>query len=147
MIRRPPRYTRTDTLFPYTTLFRAENQRRALQFLDHLRHGEGLARSGHAEQHLIALALLCGADQFADRGRLVAGGLIIADQFEALAALDLVGARGAVRDIGVRGVELVDRGANMDCHRAPILDLPRAAAIGLQPTAPIGVSRSEEHTS
>ena len=23
MIRRPPRYTRTDTLFPYTTLFRS----------------------------------------------------------------------------------------------------------------------------
>src|SRR3546814_4986766 len=31
MIRRPPRSTRTDTLFPYTTLFRsaAEDQRRA----------------------------------------------------------------------------------------------------------------------
>src|SRR3546814_18848616 len=27
MIRRPPRSTRTDTLFPYTTLFRSENQR------------------------------------------------------------------------------------------------------------------------
>src|SRR3546814_17861295 len=26
MIRRPPRSTRTDTLFPYTTLFRAANQ-------------------------------------------------------------------------------------------------------------------------
>src|SRR3546814_16059369 len=25
-IRRPPRSTRTDTLFPYTTLFRSENQ-------------------------------------------------------------------------------------------------------------------------
>src|SRR3546814_6223778 len=25
MIRRPPRYTRTDTLFPYTTLFRSED--------------------------------------------------------------------------------------------------------------------------
>src|SRR3546814_19045706 len=25
MIRRPPRATRTDTLFPYTTLFRSEN--------------------------------------------------------------------------------------------------------------------------
>src|SRR3546814_6560720 len=25
MIRRPPRYTRTDTLFPYTTLFRSDN--------------------------------------------------------------------------------------------------------------------------
>src|SRR3546814_2688142 len=26
MIRRPPRSTRTDTLFPYTTLFRSEGQ-------------------------------------------------------------------------------------------------------------------------
>src|SRR3546814_18709248 len=25
MIRRPPRFTRTDTLFPYTTLFRSRN--------------------------------------------------------------------------------------------------------------------------
>src|SRR3546814_10504051 len=29
MIRRPPRSTRTDTLFPYTTLFRSFAQRRA----------------------------------------------------------------------------------------------------------------------
>src|SRR3546814_2893303 len=28
MIRRPPRSTRTDTLFPYTTLFRSEDSRR-----------------------------------------------------------------------------------------------------------------------
>src|SRR3546814_8586352 len=28
MIRRPPRSTRTDTLFPYTTLFRSEDVRR-----------------------------------------------------------------------------------------------------------------------
>src|SRR3546814_15025697 len=27
MIRRPPRSTRTDTLFPYTTLFRSQDQR------------------------------------------------------------------------------------------------------------------------
>src|SRR3546814_4491256 len=27
MIRRPPRATRTDTLFPYTTLFRSRNRR------------------------------------------------------------------------------------------------------------------------
>src|SRR3546814_3297668 len=32
MIRRPPRSTRTDTLFPYTTLFRS--QRKAHQFPD-----------------------------------------------------------------------------------------------------------------
>src|SRR3546814_1199172 len=29
MIRRPPRSTRTDTLFPYTTLFRSPQSRRA----------------------------------------------------------------------------------------------------------------------
>src|SRR3546814_7562362 len=29
MIRRPPRSTRTDTLFPYTTLFRSPQKRRA----------------------------------------------------------------------------------------------------------------------
>src|SRR3546814_9066701 len=37
MIRRPPRSTRTDTLFPYTTLFRSERhhcQRRRIGMLD-----------------------------------------------------------------------------------------------------------------
>src|SRR3546814_14584444 len=35
MIRRPPRSTRTDTLFPYTTLFRS---RRLLRLLDERPH-------------------------------------------------------------------------------------------------------------
>src|SRR3546814_3702422 len=34
MIRRPPRSTRTDTLFPYTTLFRSDDRVSALQFFD-----------------------------------------------------------------------------------------------------------------
>src|SRR3546814_18662255 len=33
MIRRPPRSTRTDTLFPYTTLFRSSRQRRRISSL------------------------------------------------------------------------------------------------------------------
>src|SRR3546814_11516738 len=33
MIRRPPRSTRTDTLFPYTTLFRSPGRATALIFL------------------------------------------------------------------------------------------------------------------
>src|SRR3546814_10782251 len=33
MIRRPPRSTRTDTLFPYTTLFRSQNARAPLAIL------------------------------------------------------------------------------------------------------------------
>src|SRR3546814_14770568 len=46
MIRRPPRSTRTDTLFPYTTLFRSIFDAAALAF------DEGVAdaaRAGHAK--------------------------------------------------------------------------------------------------
>src|SRR3546814_3674827 len=35
MIRRPPRSTRTDTLFPYTTLFRSFVDHRGLRIRDH----------------------------------------------------------------------------------------------------------------
>src|SRR3546814_4086165 len=38
MIRRPPRSTRTDTLFPYTTLFRSKSGERGVD--DLLRFGE-----------------------------------------------------------------------------------------------------------
>src|SRR3546814_17682582 len=37
MTRRPPRSTRTDTLFPYTTLFRSLGMRKR-DLLQHLRH-------------------------------------------------------------------------------------------------------------
>src|SRR3546814_7812912 len=37
MIRRPPRSTRTDTLFPYTTLFRSETHPTKRRFDDHHR--------------------------------------------------------------------------------------------------------------
>src|SRR3546814_9174685 len=39
MVRRPPRTTRTDTLFPYTPLFRSEAK--ALRTLERLRQGFG----------------------------------------------------------------------------------------------------------
>src|SRR3546814_2400482 len=42
MIRRPPRTTPTDTLFPYTTLFRS-------------RTGRGAARRGHQDQPAAAV--------------------------------------------------------------------------------------------
>src|SRR3546814_10252056 len=40
MIRRPPRSTRTDTLFPYTTLFRSAHAKRAQKCLAEQREGE-----------------------------------------------------------------------------------------------------------
>src|SRR3546814_4383820 len=39
MIRRPPRSTRTDTLFPYTTLFRSSDHRTRHHDREHRRHG------------------------------------------------------------------------------------------------------------
>src|SRR3546814_6659071 len=48
MIRRPPRSTRTDTLFPYTTLFRSRRPGDALAGL-HRRHAAAALRGGHPE--------------------------------------------------------------------------------------------------
>src|SRR3546814_21189982 len=51
MIRRPPRSTRTDTLFPYTTLFRSHRPSRALfdrRAARHSARGHGPLPSGEA---------------------------------------------------------------------------------------------------
>src|SRR3546814_15222325 len=42
MIRRPPRSTRTDTLFPYTTLFRSAGQPEILAYLHDVAERRGL---------------------------------------------------------------------------------------------------------
>src|SRR3546814_12506017 len=55
MIRRPPRATRTDTLFPYTTLFRSASVRGA-------QAAERCGRTGGCEQSLV------GADDECDDG-------------------------------------------------------------------------------
>src|SRR3546814_7803341 len=57
MLRRPPRSTRTDTLFPYTTLFRSTG---------HLR-GRGGGRQRHLQRHWRAAARL-SADHRQDSG-------------------------------------------------------------------------------
>src|SRR3546814_19542985 len=57
MIRRPPRSTRTDTLFPYTTLFRS-----ALL--------QGLGNHFGADQNK-AWAAIGGASTYRDNGRIV----------------------------------------------------------------------------
>src|SRR3546814_4848249 len=46
MIRRQPRATRTDTLFPYTTLFRSQRQDISAR-----RAGSGCVRSAHQADH------------------------------------------------------------------------------------------------
>ncbi len=78
-------------------LVRRQDQRRALRRLDHLRHGVGLARAGDAEQHLGAVVALDAFDQFGDRGRLVALGLVGGFELEAHAAFGFLRARRPVR--------------------------------------------------
>src|SRR3546814_8024604 len=71
MIRRPPRSTRTDTLFPYTTLFRsgsqgeaggagsgAEGDRVSRQARHGGRQGRAHAGSGRSEEHTSELQSL-----------------------------------------------------------------------------------------
>src|SRR3546814_3612730 len=57
MIRRPPRSTRTDTLFPYTTLFRAIPALGALADLAERQHQRTRvpALAVHQDQHLVAV--------------------------------------------------------------------------------------------
>src|SRR3546814_5550063 len=57
MIRRPPRSTRTDTLFPYTTLFRSLCEARSVHFwhshyitLSRSKDGGGFIGNGRKEQ-------------------------------------------------------------------------------------------------
>src|SRR3546814_12153448 len=53
MIRRPPRSTRTDTLFPYTTLFRS------LSWV--LDHGDALATPREAPEFIASKLAVCGS--------------------------------------------------------------------------------------
>src|SRR3546814_2607177 len=57
MIRRPPRSTRTDTLFPYTTLFRSHRDRIGAR----RRQGDGIALGPVAEQRIGNLDEAAGA--------------------------------------------------------------------------------------
>src|SRR3546814_5485053 len=53
MIRRPPRSTRTDTLFPYTTLFRSEVGCAAVQQDVRLASHDAGGRARDVEQHRV----------------------------------------------------------------------------------------------
>src|SRR3546814_9816207 len=69
MIRRPPRSTRTDTLFPYTTLFRSElpgNRRRRGKRGDRQTGGR-LGRRNEASDQILEAGFIDGLDGFLAR--------------------------------------------------------------------------------
>src|SRR3546814_12044372 len=57
MVRRPPRPTRTDTLFPYTTLFRSERIDRRI-LAHHLRIAATCAGEGSTDDGYVMLQLV-----------------------------------------------------------------------------------------
>src|SRR3546814_8491298 len=123
MIRRPPRSTRTDTLFPYTTLFRSADENRVdagtLDLVDLLFRDQRAALDDDVAGQRIDDVLLRGAPEHA-----------LAERGDHLAAVDhrtnLEAAFGAA-------VLLDDDGVLGDVDQA-------ARQIA-------GVGRSEEHTS
>src|SRR3546814_15559849 len=82
MIRRPPRSTRTDTLFPYTTLFRSHGFRQ-IEFAGNALHLPRIERlaAEHNRQRVAAISLVgenvesVEAQRHVDKPR-VAGGLL-----------------------------------------------------------------------
>ncbi len=87
-----------------------EDERRALRLLDHLGHGEGLARSGDAEQDLVALARVEAGGQLVYGGGLVARRLVAGvdaqgtgERLRGLLLRDEQGGRLADQDVGGHG--------------------------------------------
>ncbi len=75
-----------------------------------MRHGEGLARARHAQEHLVPLLPPQALDEVDDRLRLIAGRLELGDQLERTPAL------GPLDQIGIAGqrLEQVERGQAFD---------------------------------
>src|SRR3546814_16123704 len=116
MLRRPPRSTRTDTLFPYTTLFRSDAELHRRQRDAALQHRR---------------ACVEGADGFAPR-RVVAVGLQARDDLGRDVVLDLLVVGG---DVAARPVEIpladpqwVLAEGEGDLHAGPLAPDPASAA-------------------
>src|SRR3546814_17977598 len=103
MIRRPPRSTRTDTLFPYTTLFRSRDELPPFHRLQPRRRQLGEARVVADETLQMARALLDGRQ----RGR----------QALVLAAAQQL--RAGVRERGDRRQRVVELVADHADHFLP----------------------------
>src|SRR3546814_6692862 len=128
MIRRPPRSTRTDTLFPYTTLFRSPARRAVRLLPGDVDFGRGLGKGeiAGAEAHL-EVALEERAHEFGQRALEVGEARVLVDQ-QALALVEH-------RRVGLVGVAAIDLAQRDHAQRG-------LAAGGEQVR-----HRSEEHTA
>src|SRR3546814_2015526 len=119
MIRRPPRSTRTDTLFPYTTLFRSGRFQR-IAFGVALLHFQ-LVELGRQHLHrAVAVGVLAALDLAGDNH---AGGHV-GDSHRRFGLVDVLAAgAGGTVDVGlqVRGVDVdVDVVVDLEIGRAHV---------------------------
>src|SRR3546814_4020456 len=84
MIRRPPRSTRTDTLFPYTTLFRSRNQSRWVPAFAGMTSKRIRRPSLQIDAEARAHRAVAAAERAAERERRTPDALAIADRQAAL---------------------------------------------------------------
>src|SRR3546814_2113541 len=135
MIRRPPRSTRTDTLFPYTTLFRSHDREHQVG------HRGILAREGQAFLHELDpdASFGEGLNQFAQ---------IVEITRQSIHAVDHDGVTLAGE--GEHGIEFgaVDVLARCLVGENPVVRLPVQLAIDIliECAHPAVTDRSEEHT-
>src|SRR3546814_8003778 len=123
MIRRPPRSTRTDTLFPYTTLFRSIC--RAVHRAEDLARRLGRAEQGRAA-HLFRARAVRGGTAGVALARRMAGGLArgAGDGFGRRMARH--GARGAAIEDPARRRALARRSAEHKAETQPLMSLSAA---------------------
>src|SRR3546814_11245336 len=112
MIRRPPRSTRTDTLFPYTTLFRSVVVVAA---------GDGVI-SRAADDHVVAVI----ADEHV-------GGHVAENDIVAATAAGILD-HHATGD-GVAAVELIDESDEPTARRSIVERCSHQVQLGIQPAA------------
>src|SRR3546814_14401032 len=121
MIRRPPRSTRTDTLFPYTTLFRSLS---ATARLSHC-----LARLRRHPAHLRNINRALVFD------RLAAGARSVADRV----GIDRLFRRSGRRRRGTRPVRALFGDRRLGPRPAALVSVSSAGRFMLSPTPPWGV--------
>src|SRR3546814_1513244 len=118
MIRRPPRSTRTDTLLPYTTLFRSREHRHRLLGLDRRVLGDVEREGG------LAHGRARGQDQ--QVGRLQAGGHLVEFGVAGRHAGDAAAVRVArLQDVEGFAHRLVDRHERSEEHTSELQSLMR----------------------
>src|SRR3546814_19974760 len=81
MIRRPPRSTRTDTLFPYTTLCRSDFGTTLLVYVELSAHAPGKGAGDHEADVVPGLLVLgAGITQADDEGGICAQRTLLSDR-------------------------------------------------------------------